>query len=241
MSEKKEALNILGHAFPSAPLSRRWRESGNAWDSAMLANVTRLGSGSSRCFSEEKTMKNHNSEGSFFRQSKFCESHRPPKFSLHKLFLLATHKIRSHYSLKLLFLARFEGHSSSPVDSSTQKNFNFPSLLLHASNTPTVFWVCSGSCWKISLLMQQGFKIFEELIQQSLYLLCRLHWSQHSSLCIQSLWISVRALYSAIKELQAEMNLILSSFRQLGSHQPPILNLTTEDSLMRLKEDHLEC
>lgn len=207
----------------------------------MLANVALLDSVSSRCFSEAKTEKTHNSEGSSFRQPKCCESHRPPKFSLHKLFFLPTHKIRSHYSLKLLFLARSEGHSSSPIDSSTQKKFMFPSLLLRASNAPKVFWVCSGSCWKISLLIQQGFKIFEELIQQSLHLLCRLHRSQHSSLCVQSLWISVRALYSAIKELQAEMNLILSSFRQLGSHQPPILNLTTEDSLMRLREDHLEC
>lgn len=163
---------------------------------------------SSRCFSETKTEK-ISSEGSSFTQPKCCESHRPPKFTLYKLFLLPTHKIRSHYRVKLLFLARSEGHSSNPIDFSTQKKFNFSSLLLCASNTPIVFWVCSGSCWKISLLIQQGFKIFEELIQQSLYLLCRLHWSQHSSLCIQSLWISVRALYSAIKEPQAEMNLIL--------------------------------
>lgn len=171
-------------------------------------NVTLCDPISSKCFSEAKTEK-IGSEGSSFIQPKCCESHRPPKFTLYKLFLLPTHKIRSHYRVKLLFLARSEGHSSNPIDSSTQKKFNFSSLLLCASNTPIVFWVCSGSCWKISLLIQQGFKIFEELIQQSLYLLCRLHWSQHSSLCIQSLWISVRALYSAIKELQAEINLIL--------------------------------
>lgn len=160
---------------------------------------------------------NYSSEASPFSQPKCSECHRPPKFSMQKLFLLPTHEIRSHSHLKLSFQARSEGHSSSPVDSSTQEMFNLPSLSLkHIEST---LGLLRGTLKNKPVNIEGLHKTLEELVQQSLHLLCRLHWSQPSSLCTQSLSISVRALHSAIKELQAGMNLILSSLRQL--RKPP--------------------